>query len=46
MHVCLHKEETQAVEPQVTFDIDSFMAFASSLVFARQGLWYQPAPQM
>jgi len=46
MHVCLHKEETQAVEPQVAFDIDSFLGFASSLAMARQGLWYQPAPKM
>jgi hypothetical protein len=43
-HVCLHKEETQAVEPQVAFDVDSFLGFASSLSVARQGLWYQPAP--
>jgi hypothetical protein len=46
MNVCLHKEETQAVEPQVAFDIDSFLGFASSLAMARQGLFYQPAPQM
>lgn len=46
MNVCLHKEETQAVEPQVAFDIDSFLGFASSLAMARQGLLYQPAPQM
>jgi hypothetical protein len=46
MNVCLHKEETQAVEPQVAFDIDSFLGFASSLAMARQGLWYQPAPKM
>jgi hypothetical protein len=43
--VCLHREETKAVEPQVAFDIDSFLGFASSLAVARQGLWYQPAPQ-
>lgn len=46
MNVCLHTEETQAAEPQVAFDIDSFLAFGSSLSLARQGLWYQPAPQM
>ena len=46
MNVCLHQEETQAVEPQVAFDIDSFLGFANSLAMARQGLWYQPAPQM
>jgi hypothetical protein len=45
MNVCLHKEETQAVEPQVAYDIDSFLGFASSLAMARQGIWYQPAPQ-
>jgi len=38
MNVCLHKEETQAVEPQVAFDIDSFLGFGSSLSIARQGL--------
>lgn len=46
MNVCLHKEETQTVEPQVAYDIDSFLGFASSLSMARQGIWYQPAPQM
>lgn len=46
MHVCLHQEQTQAIEPRVAFDIDSFLGFASSLAMARQGLWYQPAPQM
>jgi len=46
MNVCLHKEETQAIEPQVAFDIDSFLGFASSLAMARQGLWYMPAPKM
>jgi len=46
MNVCLHDEETQAVEPEVAFDIDSFLGFADSLAFARKGLWYQPAPQM
>ena len=45
-HVCLHSEETQEVAPRVAFDIDSFLGFASSLAMARQGLWYQPAPQM
>lgn len=46
INVCLHKEETQAIEPQVAFDIDSFLGFASSLAMARQGIWYQSAPQM
>lgn len=46
MNVCLHKEETRAVEPRVAFDVDSFLGFASSLAVARQGLWHQPAPQM
>ena len=46
MNVCLHSEQTQAVEPRVAFDIDSFLGFASSLAMARQGLWYQPAPQI
>jgi hypothetical protein len=46
MNVCMHKEETLSVEPQVAFDIDSFLGFASSLAMARQGLFYQPAAQM
>ena len=46
MHVCLHAEETREVAPRVAFDVDSFLGFASSLAVARQGLWYQPAPQM
>ena len=46
MHVCLHVEETREVAPRVAFDVDSFLGFASSLAVARQGLWYQPAPQM
>lgn len=46
MNVCLHSEQTQAIEPRVAFDIDSFLGFTSSLAMARQGLWYQPAPQM
>jgi hypothetical protein len=46
MNVCLHTEETRAVEPRVTFDIDSFLGFVSSLAAARQGLRYQPAPQV
>ena len=45
-HVCLHREETQAVSPQVAFDVDSFLSFAHSLSVAVQGMWYQPAPQM
>jgi len=39
-------KESQAVEPQVAFDINSFLGFANSLAVARQGLWYQPAPQI
>lgn len=41
-NVCLHKEETRAVAPQVAFDVDSFLGFATSLAIARKGLWYQP----
>lgn len=43
--ICLHQEETQAIEPDVAFDIDSFLGFANSLAVARKGLWVQPAPQ-
>ena len=46
VHVCLHQEQTQAVTPQVAFDVDSFLGFSHTLAVARKGLWYQPAPQM
>jgi hypothetical protein len=46
INVCLHKEETQPIEPRVAFDVDSFHGFASSLAVASQGLFYQPAPLM
>ena len=42
-NVCLHKEETQAAEPQVAFDVDSFLGFWSSLAAAKQGIVHQPA---
>ena len=45
-NVCLHKEESKEMEAQVAYDIDSFMGFLRSLAGARQGIWYQPAPQM
>lgn len=45
MNICLHAEQTQAVEPQVAFDIDSTLGFWSSLAAAKQGLSYQPAAQ-
>ena len=38
INVCLHKEQTQAVEPDVAFDVDSFLGFATSLTMARKGL--------
>lgn len=44
--VCLHAEETREMEPAVSFDVDSFLGFASSLAVARQGVWHQPAPQV
>jgi len=44
--VCLHVEETRAIPPDVAFDVDSFLFFASSLAAARHGLHYQPAPQV
>ena len=46
INVCLHSEQTQPMEAQVAYDIDSFLGFASSLAMARQGLFYQPAPLM
>lgn len=45
MNVCLHKEGTQASEPRVTFDVDSFLGFWSSLAAAKRGFAYQPAAQ-
>lgn len=42
-NVCLHKEETRAAEPQVAFDVDSFLGFWSSLAAAKQGIVHQPA---
>jgi hypothetical protein len=45
-NVCLHEEQTRAVEADVAFDIDSFLGFATSLAFAKKGLWSQIAPQM
>ena len=44
-HICLHEEASQ-VEAEVAYDIDSYLSFASSLAFARQGIHYQPAPQV
>lgn len=44
-NICLHAEQTQAVEPRVAFDIDSMLGFWSSLAAAKQGLSYQPAAQ-
>ena len=44
-NVCLHKEQTQVVTPDISFDIDSFLGFATSLAIARNGLLYQAAPQ-
>ena len=45
-NVCLHKEQTQVVAPQVAFDVDSFLGFGNSLAIARKGIWYQFVPQM
>lgn len=45
-NVCLHEEQTRAVDADVAFDIDSFLGFATSLAFAKKGLWSQTAPQM
>jgi len=44
-NICLHEEQTQAIEPSVAFDIDSMLGFCSSLAAAKQGLSYQPAAQ-
>lgn len=43
-NVCLHKEQTKPTKPDVSFDIDSFLGFATSLGVARNGLLYQPSP--
>jgi hypothetical protein len=34
------------MELAVSFDVNSFLGFASSLAVARQGVWHQPAPQV
>lgn len=39
-NVCLHKEQTQAIGPEVSFDTNSFLGFATSLKGARNGLLY------
>ncbi|KAI7226593.1 hypothetical protein KC330_g8763 [Hortaea werneckii] len=44
-NVCLHEEQTRAVNADVASDIDSFLGFATSLAFAKKGLWSQIAPQ-
>jgi len=44
-NACLHKEETRAVDADIAFDIHSFLGFATSLAFAKKGLWSQIAPQ-
>jgi hypothetical protein len=44
--IYLHAEETQETSLQVAFDIDSYLGFMGSLAAARQGIMYQPAPQM
>lgn len=43
-NVCLHEEQTKPTRPDVSFDIDSFLGFATSLGVARNGLLYQPSP--
>ena len=43
-NVCLHEEQTKPTKPDVYFDIDSFLGFATSLGVARNGLLYQPSP--
>lgn len=43
--ICLHEADLKIIEPEVAYDIDSFLGFATSLSIARKGLWYQPAPQ-
>jgi hypothetical protein len=45
-HVCLHSELTREVQPSISYDIDSFLGFASSLAVASQGIWYHPTPLM
>ena len=45
MNICLHTEQTQAVEPKVAFDVDSFLGIWTSLAAAKQGFSYHPAAQ-
>lgn len=39
------EEQTHATDANVAFDIDSFLGFATSLAFAKKGLWSQISPQ-
>lgn len=45
INLCLHEEQSRATDADVAFDIDSFLGFATSLAFAKKGLWSQIAPQ-
>ena len=38
MNVCIHKEETQAVACNMSYDIDSFVGFSNGPTFAKKGL--------
>ncbi|KAI9654009.1 MAG: hypothetical protein M1829_001104 [Trizodia sp. TS-e1964] len=38
-NICLHVMNSMEMEIQVSYDIDSFLGFASSLAFAKQGLF-------
>ena len=43
--LCLHAEKSLPQTPSTTFDVDSFIGFASSLAFALKGLHYSPTPR-
>lgn len=45
INICLHTEQTQAVEPHVAFDVDSFHGFWFSLAAAKHGFSCQPTVQ-
>ncbi|KAL8691588.1 MAG: hypothetical protein Q9218_003211 [Villophora microphyllina] len=42
--ICLHANEPTPSSVEVSFDCDSFLGFASSLAFARNGINFNPYP--
>ncbi|KIW86929.1 uncharacterized protein Z519_12394 [Cladophialophora bantiana CBS 173.52] len=45
-YVCLHTHITPPTDPEISSNVDSFLGFATSLAFAREGLNVELAPQV